>query len=94
MGSNGCGGAGEISSAWRSVLGTPPPWEGCCDEHDLAYSQGGPAEWRAWADKLLRQCMIRRGYLVRAWLYWLAVRLFGAEHWADEPEPAVAEEAA
>lgn len=73
MSSNGCGGAGEISRAWRSVLGTPPPWEGCCDQHDLAYSQGGPAEWRAW-------------------LYWLAVRLFGARHWADEPD--VAEEAA
>lgn len=48
MPSNGCGGAGEISTVWRMVRGKPPPWEGCCDQHDLAYDQGGPAHWRDW----------------------------------------------
>lgn len=94
MAGNGCGGAGEISRFWRYVFGMPPPWEPCCDEHDLAYVQGGPAKWRAWADRLLRRCMIRRGYPVRAWLYWAAVRLFGGRHWRDDPEPVVAREAA
>lgn len=94
MGSNGCGGAGEISRFWRETLGTPPPWEGCCDEHDLAYDQGGPATWRAWADRLLRDCMIRRGYPVRAWLYWAAVRCFGCGHWRQAPAPVAIGEAA
>ncbi|EPR43148.1 hypothetical protein dsx2_2508 [Desulfovibrio sp. X2] len=80
-GCNGCGGAGEITALWVRLSGHMPPWEGCCDAHDLAYTQGGPAEWRAWADRLLRDCMIQRGYPVRAWAYWLAVRLFGASHW-------------
>ena len=82
MASNGCGGAGEISRAWGWLLGQLPPWEKCCDEHDLAYEQGGDDATRAWADALLRDCMIRLGYPVRAWAYWTAVRLFGASHWA------------
>ena len=81
---NGCGGAGTISKIWQRVFGKLPPWEGCCTEHDLAYEQGGPPEWRAWADALLRDCMQARGYPVRAWLYWCAVRLCGGSHWGTK----------
>ena len=84
MASNGCGAAGSISRAWRWLLKTPPPWEGCCDQHDLAYEQGGDDAVRAWADALLRDCMIRQGYPVRAWAYWAAVRLFGGRYWKGE----------
>jgi len=79
--SNGCGAAGGISRLWRWLTGGPPPWEACCNEHDLAYEQGGPAAWRAWADALLRDCMIRRGWPVRAWAYWLVVRALGWAFW-------------
>jgi len=81
---NGCGGAGTISKFWQRVFGKLPPWEDCCTEHDLAYEQGGPLEWRAWADALLRDCMQARGYPVRAWLYWCAVRLCGGSHWGTK----------
>ena len=81
MASNGCGAAGSISRAWRWFLKTPPPWEGCCDEHDLAYEQGGAAEVRKWADGLMRDCMTRMGYPVRAAVYYRAVRALGWFFW-------------
>lgn len=78
---NGCGGDGEISKLYRWLIGKPPSWEYCCDKHDLAYEQGGPEEWRAWADGMLRDCMKSNGHPIRAYLYWLAVRLMGSSHW-------------
>ena len=78
---NGCGPAGIISKPWEAVTGSPPVWVGCCDQHDLAYEQGGDDATRAWADALLRDCMIRQGYPVRAWAYWAAVRVFGGRFW-------------
>lgn len=79
MAPNGC--SGGQSWFWKMLVGKGPWWEYCCDEHDLAYEQGGPAEWRLWADTNLKNCMIRAGAPVHAHIYYIAVRLFGAKHW-------------
>ena len=77
MASNGCGMAGNVSRAWRALTGSLPPFEACCDEHDLAYEQVVTEADRAWADWHLRRCMAARGYPVLGLLFQVAVRLFG-----------------
>lgn len=79
---DGC--SGGPSLFWRTLVGKGPAWEYCCDEHDLAYEQGGDSATRKWADGILRDCMLRAGYPLRAWIYYCAVRLFGAPHWNKE----------
>lgn len=81
MPSNGCGGSGVISGLYKLLVGKPPEWERCCDQHDLAYEQGGLESVRLWADSLLFKCMLRSGHPVRAGLYWVAVRVFGKSYW-------------
>lgn len=56
----------------------------CCEQHDTDYTDC--AKTRAQADRDLRLCMKRRGLTwvgryVLPWVYWAAVRLFGASHW-------------
>lgn len=75
---NGC--SGGVSWFYRIILGSPPCWEYCCDEHDLAYDEGGTAKDRSLADRRLRDCLGMAGYPVRGWIYWVAVRLFGGSH--------------
>lgn len=36
---DGC--SGGMSATWRRVFRRPPPWEGCCTRHDVAYWAGG-----------------------------------------------------
>ena len=38
---------------------------GCCDEHDLFYAQGGSRADRAFADRILRQCIAENQYDVK-----------------------------
>jgi len=77
MPSNGCGMSGAISRAWKAATGDLPPFEACCDEHDLAYEQVETPADKAWADDHLRRCMAARGYPVLGILFQLAVTLFG-----------------
>ncbi|HDL1272749.1 TPA: hypothetical protein PXG41_002045, partial [Mannheimia haemolytica] len=44
--------------------------------HDRDYGIRGTVT-RADADKRLRECMIKNGNPIRAWLFWLVVRAFG-----------------
>ena len=81
MASNGCGPAGVITKIWRLITRKPPVFNICCDEHDLAYEQGGAAEVRKWADGLMRDCITRMGYPMRAKIYYYAVRTFGWIFW-------------
>lgn len=53
----------------------------CCDEHDLAYEQGGDTATRKWADDLFRDCIREAGYPKSAWICWAGVRLFGWTCW-------------
>lgn len=52
----------------------------CCGEHDYYYQSGEIS--RAEADKRLRKCMQKKGYIVLPWVYWAGVRLFGRGIWA------------
>ena len=63
---NGCTGI-----PWKT------PYEGCCDQHDLAYEQGGKVE----ADWVLRQCIRAAGYPVQAWLIWGVLSTVGWLYW-------------
>lgn len=51
----------------------------CCGEHDFHYQANDVT--RAEADKRLRQCIQKKGYLVLPWVYWFGVRVFGRSFW-------------
>lgn len=70
--SDGC--SGQI---YRTLFRRPPPWEGCCLDHDKAYHAGGSAEARQVADRELMVCVVRKGHPVVAFFMWLGVRLGG-----------------
>lgn len=76
---NGC--SGFMTRAWRFIVRHDPPWEGCCDQHDIAYSQGGDADDRRRADLQLRFCVDQNGHRYWAWVMWVGVRLFGWAYW-------------
>lgn len=87
---NGC--SGGVSWAWKLLTGKAPGWEYCCDMHDLAYVQGGPREWRSWADAILRDCILERRQsrwyqsvlnCIAAWAVWIGVRAGGGSYWRD-----------
>lgn len=81
MATNGCGLWGGLSWVWRTVSGSAPPFEPCCDEHDLAYEQIESEADRAWADNHFRRCLRARGYRVSSTLLWAVVRVFGWVTW-------------
>lgn len=81
MSSNGCGMWGALSKAWRKLSGNLPPFEGCCDEHDLAYEQIETEEERAWADKQFLRCVQARGYPVTGFAMTSVIRAFGWFTW-------------
>lgn len=78
-GPNGC--TGGISKLWRLATGRRPPFEPCCNEHDLFYDEGGGSEDRRWADERMRDCISAAGYPALALLMWTAVRLLGGLFW-------------
>lgn len=51
----------------------------CCGEHDYWYQDLSLT--RAEADKKLRKCIQRKGYIVLPWIYWLGVRIFGRTYY-------------
>lgn len=56
----------------------------CCNVHDKDYAEQKISRWKA--DKKLRQCIGKKGigfykYRVLPWVYWGAVRVFGAKHY-------------
>ncbi len=90
--SDGC--SGKLSWLHRKLFGREIACTYCCDEHDLAYFEGGTAEDRKAADWRFRLCIQSagkfngwRGPLRRVWrftLSWMmyaAVRLFGSRYW-------------
>jgi len=72
---DGC--SGFMSFLWRVVLREPPPWEGCCIEHDRAYWQGGPNSLRLEADIKVLQCVRANGHPHWAVIMFIAVRIGG-----------------
>jgi hypothetical protein len=73
---DGC--SGGMSTTWRWLFRTPPPWEGCCIGHDMAYWWGGSPWLREKADLRLAACVTAKGHPVWAALMYLAVRAGGS----------------
>jgi hypothetical protein len=70
----GCTGVSWIFRA----LGRKAPAEWCCDEHDVAYNQGGSWKWKIYQDAKLARCIFdgnedKIAGFVRALGAWLAV---------------------
>lgn len=76
--------SGGVSRLWLRFLGAIPPFERCCQEHDLFYEQGGGWRNKWFADRLLRECMQRSGHPALAWIFWLAVSTAGWLWWLRE----------
>ena len=66
-----------ISRYWRTVLGYPPPWEKCCDIHDMAYEKEGSSTDRALADRNLGVCINRMGYPQVGPIYHIGTAILG-----------------
>ncbi len=79
---DGC--SGGMSKFWRKILKRPPPWEHCCDEHDIAYAKGGTEIERFCSDMKLYFCVYENGYPVVAKIMFKAVRIGGVP-WLPTP---------
>jgi hypothetical protein len=77
MASNGCGLFGTLSKVWRVVSGGAPPFEACCDEHDLAYEQIENEADRRWADKHFLRCMEAHGHPASGKVFFVLIRCGG-----------------
>ena len=95
---NGCScGMDALAKAWNKYVRRAGDnrrlaFTGCCDEHALFYAQGGSRADRAFADRILRQCIAEnltrrgRGWWVRLhvpWIFWVAVRIGGRFFWGQ-----------
>lgn len=60
----------------------------CCAEHDYHYQDLDLT--RAQADKKLRKCMQKKGWIILPWIYWGAVRIFGGNHYARKQNESTA----
>ena len=78
---DGC--SGGLSWIYTLLTGRDVPCRYCCDEHDLAYEEGGTSADRALADARLRMCVREAGYPVAAWVMWACVRMAGFIFWSD-----------
>lgn len=79
---DGC--SGWMTWFWRTVLRRDPPWEGCCETHDVAYWQGGTALQRFEADLELARCVAKSGHRYWALAMLVGVR-FGGVSWLPLP---------
>lgn len=60
-------------TGWHNA---PTNINNCCHQHDRDYGINGTVS-RAEADKRLRECLLLQGYPIKAWVFWVIVRLFG-----------------
>lgn len=74
---NGCGITGLLSIVWKWCSGHLPPFESCCDEHDLAYEQIESESDRAWADAHFQRCVEAKGYKLPSYVMFILVRYVG-----------------
>lgn len=72
---DGC--SGGITWFYRTFLRRDPPWERCCEEHDTHYWRGGSWLDRLKADIGLYECMCHKTTPLRAWIYFIGVRIGG-----------------
>ena len=77
--SNGC--SGGVTWFYKTFLGRDIGCRYCCDEHDMAYEEGGDWQDRLHADNRFFRCIWESGRQVRATLFWCAVRMGGWLFW-------------
>ncbi|HII3824517.1 hypothetical protein [Pasteurella multocida] len=63
--------------------GAPANINTCCHQHDRDYGIKGKVS-RAEADRRLRHCLISQGYPIKAWVFWVLVRMFGWIYYKKE----------
>ena len=78
---DGC--SAGMTKFWQTFFHKNPPWEGCCEAHDLAYWVGGPKEKRLAADTALRKCVSATGHPIWAFFIFWAVRVFGHPYFSQ-----------
>lgn len=76
---DGC--SGGVTWFYNRFMGRDIGCRYCCDEHDVAYHEGGSWADRRLADRRFRQCVYDSGRKIRAWIFWAFVRLRGGRHW-------------
>lgn len=64
----------------------------CCGEHDYHYQNLDLS--RRDSDRLLRECMQAKGYIVLPWVYWLGVRILGRSHYRKRQNETINSNAA
>lgn len=75
----GC--SGGVSFFYNLVMRKKMKIEFCCDEHDLAYEEGGTEADRKFADLKLKECIELYGYSkILSNIFWIGVRIFGKSH--------------
>ncbi len=72
-----CGIFGTLSRLWKFFTGHLPPFEKCCEEHDLAYEQIETEADRIWADAHFLRCMDKEGWRVLGYFCRFLIRYFG-----------------
>lgn len=76
---NGC--SGGVTWFYKTFLGRDIGCRYCCDEHDLAYEEGGSWRDRLRADNRFFVCIWESGRRLRAVLFWATVRVGGWFYW-------------
>lgn len=92
---DGC--SGGLSWLHIKLFGREIACTYCCNEHDVAYYEGGSPEDRKLADNRLRLCVQQAGKFTGwrgpfrriwrftlSWIMYAAVRLFGGRYWGQE----------
>lgn len=57
------------------------PGEFCCDEHDVAYDQGGTLRWKLQMDRKIFTCVRDAENWLVAGAYWLAITFNPYSYW-------------
>lgn len=86
---NGC--SGGLSRFYKKFFDKDISCRYCCDEHDMAYYEGGSSADRKLADRRLQKCAAQAGRSggslgkawrwLRSWIIYLAVRVAGGYFW-------------
>ena len=76
---NGC--SGGVDWFYRVILRRSPPFGYCCDEHDVAYYEGGGWYARWLADWRFAVCLWEAGRKWKAVWFWVRLRMFGWVYW-------------
>lgn len=73
--------SGGISWIYKKILNRPASFDYCCEEHDLAYEEGGWFWDKVKADHRFYHCLRDAKRPYKAYIFFTAVLLFGSYAW-------------